>query len=304
MFPDLDADSLRRGLTPAGLAKAIRKGNRTLGTIGAGNHFLELQEIVEIHDEIGARRLGLALGDAVFMLHTDSRRLGKKLMSPPLEQARARFQLDPADRLWTLPLDHELAEGYLAAMSTACHAGFANRAIVGQMLRRNLRGVFGDDSLQIPLLYDCNHESIQAEQHGGETLWVHRHGASRALPAGMQQAEPIFNELGHPVPVPGNMGSDSFLALTAPGATQTFCSVAHGSGRVVEKDRAAEQFNEEEVTRGLHSSGVRLYRYFADNIAGQAPASFKSVHRVIEAMTAHEMIRPLARLRPRAVLKG
>jgi tRNA-splicing ligase RtcB len=301
----LEPEAIRERLTPERLAKAIRKGGGTLGTIGAGNHFLELQEIAEVLDPDAADRLGLEAGGAVFMLHTDARRLGKKLLEPVFEEAQraARAQGHPGE-LWTVPADSELGERCLAALAATCHAGFANRAAVTQLVRRSLRAVLGDPSLALPLVYDCGHETILRERHDGEWLWVHRHGASRAVPPARLDHDPLLDALGQPLPLPGAMGTDSYLAVARPGTAGTFHSVAHGAGRVLDKGEAAATYAEEQVEDEMRSRGVRLYRYGADAIGGQAPASFKNVHRVIEVMAALDMIRPVLRLRPIAVLKG
>jgi tRNA-splicing ligase RtcB len=305
VLPELAPEEIRERIGPERLAKAIRKGGGTLGTIGGGNHFLELQEVVELRDAAAAQRLGLARGDAVFMLHTDARRLGKKLLEPAFEAALGAASRwgDPGG-LWTVPVDSDEGRRCLAALAATCHAGFANRAAVTQILRRTLRAVLGAPSLEAPLLYDCGHETIQRERHDGEWLWVHRHGTSRAVPPGHLAHDPALHELGQLVPLPGSMGTDSYLALAGPGTAGSFHSVAHGAGRVLDKDRAAESYAEAQVEDEMASRGIRLYRYGADHIGGQAPASFKDVHRVLDVMAELDLIRPVARLRPIAVLKG
>jgi tRNA-splicing ligase RtcB len=304
-LPELEPEAIREGIGARALAKAIRKGGGTLGTIGGGNHFLELQEIAEILDAEAARRLGLELGSTVFMLHTDARRLGKKLLQPIFEEgereARARGD---ASGLWTLPVDSQLGRRALAALAATCHAGFANRAAVTQIVRRTLGRLLGEPTLAMPLVYDCGHETIQHECHGGEDLWVHRHGTSRAVPPPHLDHDPVLKELGQPVPLPGSMGTDSYLAVARAGAEGSFHSVAHGAGRVLEKDRAAATYGEQAVEDEMAARGIRLYRYGEDEIGGQAPASFKNVHRVLDVMAELDMIRPVVRLRPLAVLKG
>jgi tRNA-splicing ligase RtcB len=300
MMPELAPDEIRAVVT----VEAIRKGNPWLGTLGAGNHFLELQEIVEILDGHAARRLGLEKGCAVFMLHSDSRRLGKKIMKPLREEASTTRRSDSSNGLWTTSPDNGAGRRFVSGLAAASHAGFANRAALTQILRCTARQILADQSLALPLVFDCGHETIQRERHNGQWLWVHRHGASRAVPAAGFASDPVLGELGQPVPIPGSMGTDSYLGVAQPGVDATFRSVAHGAGRVMEKSRAAEQFGPLEVEDELRKRSIRLYRYGADNIAGQAPASFKDVHRVVEAMTDFALIRPVVRLRPVAVLKG
>ncbi|MCG8606441.1 RtcB family protein, partial [bacterium] len=277
MLPHLEPEMIREGLAAGDvLQTAIRKGNRSLGTIGGGNHFLELQEIVEVFDERAARLLGLEVGHSMFMLHCDSRRLGKKLLKPILEEAEASYGANGAGELWTVPVESEIGHRYLCGLAAAGHAGFANRAAVTQILRQTLWQVLGDSSIPLSLIYDCSHEAIQREKQNGDWLWVHRHGASHAMPSSSFAHDAVLAQTGQPVPIPGSMGTESYMAVALPGVTETFHSVAHGAGRVIEKDVAAEQFAIDEVTDVLQGQGIRLYRYGLDNIAGQAPVSFKS----------------------------
>jgi tRNA-splicing ligase RtcB len=284
--------------------KAIRKAATSLGTLGAGNHFLELQEIVEVLDGRAAGLLGLELGNAFVMLHSDSRRLGKKLLEPAMDEAQRAAGGDNGDPLWTVPVESDSGRRLVAAMAATVHAAMANRAAIGQIVRRTLCEVMGDTTLDLPLVFDCSHETIQPETHDGERHWVHRHGASRALPAAALGSDAALSEIGQPVPVPGSMGTDSYVAVARPGAARTFHSVAHGAGRVIEKAVARETFRTDEVEEFMHSRNVRLYRYGVDEIAGQMPSSFKDPAGVVQAMTQFGLIRPVVRLRPMAVLKG
>jgi tRNA-splicing ligase RtcB len=301
MTPHVDPDAIRDLLTDV----AVSKGQAWLGTLGAGNHFLELQQIVSVLDARVAGRLGLQVGDTVFMMHTDSRRLGKQVLKPIVEEAlHAAGNGHSPHSLWTIPADSDIGRRYVAALAAATHAGFANRAVLTRIVRQAMRAVLDDPSLELPLVYDCAHESIQREEHGGRAVWVHRHGASCARPPSALAHDPVLGDIGQPVPIPGSMGTASYIGVTARGVERTFHSVAHGAGRTMEKISAAERFDPEQIARDLATEGIRLYRYGTDTIAGQAPASFKDVHAVVEAMTAFELIRPVVRLRPIAVLKG
>jgi tRNA-splicing ligase RtcB len=301
MTPHVDPDAIRAVVT----ALAVSKGGPWLGTLGAGNHFLELQEIVDVLDEPAARSLGLQAGDVVFMMHTDSRKLGKRVLKPIFEAAASAVGNGHSPHsLWAIPADSDIGQRYVAALAAATHAGFANRAVLTRILRQAVRTVLDDPSLALPLVYDCAHESIQREEHGGQAVWVHRHGASRGLPPSAFTHDPVLRKTGQPVPIPGSMGTESYIGVTAEGVERTFHSVAHGAGRTMEKICAGEQFDPEQIERDLGTDGIRLYRYGTDNIAGQAPASFKDVRRVVDAMTTFDLIRPVVRLRPLAVLKG
>ncbi|MDZ7266759.1 MAG: RtcB family protein [candidate division KSB1 bacterium] len=288
--------------------QALKKGRRCYGTLGDGNHFLELQEIVEVLEPETARRLGLAPGQALFMLHTGSRSVGSKTMKGYLEswEEDASFMqaMTRGTPIWSMPAEAEIAQEYLRAIAAASNFGFANRIAITERLRAAVRRVLRDESLALPLLYDCAHVSIKREQWRGEALWVHRHGASRALPASRLSDHPLFRLTGQPLPIPGSMGHASFVGVALEGAGETFYSVNHGAGRVLDKPEAVAAFTEQLVTAELQNKNIRLYRYGEGNLAEQAPASFKDVSQVVAAMTALNLARPVVRLRPVAVLKG
>lgn len=285
--------------------KAIKKGLRTFCTIGDGNHFLELQEIIEVLDHDTAKLLGLSQGKAVFMLHTGSRTLGSRMMKLYLAELEEKFR--PAQNgapIWSIPADSEEGIKYARAVSAASNFGFANRIALTEKLRAAMRKTLSDDALQMPLLYDCAHVSIKFEQWNGEKLWVHRHGASSALPPSRFAGHPVFSQTGQPVPIPGSMGHHSFIGVADEKAIDTFCSVNHGAGRAMDKPDALARFTEQQVHSEMESKNIRLYRYGSDNIAEQAPSSFKDISQVIHAMSALSLARPVVRVRPVAVLKG
>lgn len=285
--------------------KVFKKAQRRFGTVGGGNHFLELQEIVDVLDREAAALLGLRKGKALFMLHTDSRGVGGSIMRAHLEEpGDGRLTSGNGSSLWSIPSDSRDGAKLARAISAASNFGFANRIAVTEKLRAAVRKVLGDGSLSMPLLYDCSHVSIKREEWQGEMLWVHRHGASRALPASQLPNHPVFSKVGQPVPIPGSMGHDSLIAVTEETAAETFYSINHGAGRLMDKPEALAVFTEEEVESEMRAKKIRLYRNGSDNIAEQAPGSFKDIAQVIEAVSALSLARPVVRLRPLAVSKG
>ncbi len=284
--------------------KAKKKGRGCFATLGDGNHFFELQEIVEVVDEEVARLLGLRKGHAMFMLHTGSRSVGSKTMKAYLEALEEKFQPKPEQPIWSMPADSEEAIKYARAVSAASNFGFANRIGLTEKMREAVRKVLRDETLRIPLLYDCSHVSIKFEEWNGEKLWIHRHGASRALPPSRLQAHPLFAKTGQPIPIPGSMGHASYIGVADETAVESFCSVNHGAGRVLDKPEAVINFTESQVETEMREKNIRLYRYGSDNIAEQAPSSFKDISTVIKAMSALSLARPVVKLRPIAVLKG
>ncbi|MEK7729027.1 MAG: RtcB family protein [candidate division KSB1 bacterium] len=285
--------------------KTIKKARRSFGTLGDGNHFLELQEVVEVLEPELAQRLGLRLGQAMFMLHTGSRSVGSKMMKGFLEEHEERFLAENnGAAIWSMPSASSIAKSYARAVAAASNFGFANRIAITAQVRAAVRKVLREASLRLPLLYDCAHVSIKLEEWRGEKLWIHRHGASRALPPSLCGEHPVFAHTGQPVPIPGSMGHASFIGVADEGASESFCSVNHGAGRVLDKPEAEAQFTAAEVEAEMRAKNIRLYRYGSDNIAEQAPSSFKDISQVIRAMQALRLAKPVVRLRPVAVLKG
>jgi len=296
----LDAKTVRASLP----RKPIGKYRSSVGSLGAGNHFLEMQEIVEICDPVAAERLGLQLGQAMFMMHSDSRKLGKRILAPVHEEAEEAYRPQGTNELFGIPVDTDIGQRYLGALTAATNAGFANRAAITHIVRQTMQDVLGDPNLEIRLVGDSAHETILPEEHNGRTVWVHRHGANLVLPPSDEVRDPELADLGEPVPLAGCPGMDSYLCLPLPGVGQTFNSSPHGAGRVMSKAEAAETFVPEEVEEDIRGRGVRLYRYHTDNIAGQSPVSFKDVASVMDTMVDLDVLRPVVRLRPIAVLKG
>lgn len=297
------------GLSPEAIRaalprKALRKYRGSVGALGAGNHFLELQEVVEILDEEAAKRLGLQLGQAMFMMHSDSRKLGKGLLKPIHEEAERAYRPEGSNELFSIPVDSDIGQRYLACLTATMHTGFANRAAITNIVRNTMAEVLGDSTFRLGLVTDSGHETIQPEVHHGRRVWVHRHGASHALPPGPNIVDPALRDLGQPVPLAGCLGMDSYVVLGRPGIANTFHSAPHGAGRVLGKVEAGEKYDQAEVEADVRGRGVRLYRYGTDNIAGQAPWSFKNVAQVVDSMSSMDLLRPVVRLRPLAALKG
>jgi tRNA-splicing ligase RtcB len=288
--------------------KILKKARRAFGTLGDGNHFLELQEIVEVLDRETAQSLGLFEGKALFMLHTGSRSVGSKTMKAYLEELEDELFFPRLAKhhssIWSMPAESEAGIRFARAVAAASNFGFANRMAITEKLRAAVCKVLHDETLQLPLLYDCAHVSIQPEPWNGEELWVHRHGASRALPPSKMRSHPIFSKTGQPVPIPGSMGHASYIGVAEESVVEAFYSVNHGAGRVLDKPEALAQFTDRAVEQEMRDKNIRLYRYGSDHIAEQAPSAFKDISQVIRAMAELSLARPVVRLRPVAVLKG
>ena len=284
--------------------KSLRKGRKVLGTIGDGNHFLELQEITGILNEEIAAKLGLKKGQVFFMLHTGSRAVGSKMMKGFLKENEDRLKNGSNTPIWTLDANSAEGQNYARAVAAVSNFGFANRIAITEKLRAAVRKTLHDQNLPMPLLYDCAHVSIKPARIEGDKVWVHRHGASSALPASEMQSHPVFSSTGQPLPIPGSMGHASYVGVVDEGARQAFFSVNHGAGRVMDKPEAGTAFTESQVESELQNKNIRLYRYHSDNIAEQAPGSFKDISQIINAMQQLRLAKPVVKLQPIAVLKG
>ena len=175
---------------------------------------------------------------------------------------------------------------------------------ITEALRNAVRTTFAAPDLKLPLLFDCSHVTIQEEEHGGETLWVHRHGANAAMPPSRCAGHPVFGRTGQPIPIPGSMGSDSYIGVGVEGNAATYCSANHGAGRVLDKPQAALQFSTAGVEAEMAARHIRLYRGGTMDIAEQAPGSFKDIRAVVDVMQRLQIAQPVVRVRPLATLKG
>jgi tRNA-splicing ligase RtcB len=288
--------------------RVVKKGRRRYCSLGGGNHFLELQEIVEVLDRGIAGQLGLAQGNGVFMLHTCGRGVASKMMAsylPALEERfRPRTGKHAGSPFWSVPADSTEGVRFTRAVAAVSNFGYANRIAITEQVRLAVRDVLQDPSLELPLLYDCSHVSIKPEQWNGDRLWVHRHGASQALPPSCLSNHPVYSKTGQPIPIPGSMGHSSFIVVADEGARGAFYSINHGAGRVLDKPDAVVHFSEAQVLEEMRYKNIRLYRNGVDNIVEQAPGSFKDVSTVSQAVSALSLGKPVVRLRPVAVLKG
>jgi tRNA-splicing ligase RtcB (3'-phosphate/5'-hydroxy nucleic acid ligase) len=328
---DIDPDAILATLPDV----AIKKARRAFGTLGAGNHFLEAQEIVEILDAEKAARLGLEKGRVLFMMHTGSGAVGGLAMRyysthGRLESRRerlafdfdklrfhlrhARFAWQDALQIWnylaahrqffTIPADSHQGRRFIDALYAASNFGFVNRMAITEALRNAVRTTFAAPELKLPLLFDCSHVTIQQEEHAGERVWVHRHGANVALPPSRCAGHPVFASTGQPIPIPGSMGSDSYIGVGVEGNAATYCSANHGAGRVLDKPQAMAQFSARSVEAEMAARHIRLYRGGTMDIAEQAPGSFKDIRAVVDVMQRLSIAQPVVRVRPLATLKG
>lgn len=296
-------------------ARALERGRDQLGTLGSGNHFLELQAVDELYDEAAARAFGLFKGQFVVMVHTGSRGLGYQVCTDALKvmpKAMQRAQISLPDRqLACAPLGSQEGKDYLSAMAAAANFARANRQAITHKVRAACREALGlsGAELGMSVLYDVSHNLAKYERHtvdGVERrLCVHRKGATRAFPAGHEDVPEAYRAVGQPVLVPGTMGTASYVLVGTPRAmTETFGSVCHGAGRVMSRTEAARRVRPEELRRRLKEAGITARTDSWKGFAEEAPEAYKDVSEVVEVCESAGLSRKVARLKPFGVLKG
>ncbi len=202
--------------------------------------------------------------------------------------------------------DAQSEEGvaYLTSTYSAIDYGYANRAYMASIIRDSLKHAFKDDSAEVNILYDGNHDALQKEVVDGVEFYAHRNGASRALPAGYFKDHPVFSQTGQPILLPSSLGSPSFLCAVTKGCKDSYYSSCHGTGRIVDRGQARQLFTAKDIFEDMKSKNVRIYDYGKGNASEEAPGAFKDVEKILESVIKHGIAEPVARLKPLASLKG
>jgi len=293
-------------------ARAKERGLPQLGTLGSGNHFLEVQYVESLHDHGAARAMGLETGQVVLSIHCGSRGLGHQVCTDYLAQmgaAMRRYGISLPDRqLACVPIQSEEGQAYLGAMRAAANFAWANRQAILHFVRGAVRKVFGE-SVRVDLVYDVCHNIAKRERHKwGERKWdvlVHRKGATRAFPAGHRQIPAAYKNIGQPVLAPGSMGTASWILAGEEGALrESFGSVCHGAGRLLSRTAARKGRDVRGVLKSLEDAGVYARSETRDGILEEIPEAYKNVDEVIEVVHKAGLARKVARLRPMGVIKG
>jgi tRNA-splicing ligase RtcB len=301
------------GADPAHVsARAKERGLPQLGTVGSGNHFLEIQYVESIHDAEAARVLNIAEGQVVVSVHCGSRGLGHQVCTDYLAQmgaAMKRYNISLPDRqLACVPIASPEGQAYLSAMRAAANFAWANRQVILHFLRGSLRQLFGQ-KLQASLVYDVCHNIAKRERHVVEgrkrDVLVHRKGATRAFPPGHREIPAAYRSIGQPVLIPGSMGTASWILVGAEGSMEeSFGSVCHGAGRLMSRTAARKGRDVREVLSKLEQAGVFARSETRDGILEEVPEAYKNVDEVIEVVHQAGLARKVARLRPMGVIKG
>jgi tRNA-splicing ligase RtcB len=297
--------------------KAKARGRDQLGTLGSGNHFLEIQVVDKIFDEKAAKTFGIEReGQVVVMIHTGSRGFGHQVATDYLlimERNMRRWGLNLPDReLAAAPLKDKVAEDYIKAMASAANFAWTNRHIIMHWVREAFKKVFGSiEKVGLELVYDVAHNIAKLEEHVVDDkgtvrkVWVHRKGATRAFPPGRPEIPAKYREIGQPVLIPGSMGTASWILVGTPEAMKlTFGTAPHGAGRVLSREAAIRMYPPHKVQEEMAKRGIIVRSAETEVISEEAPWAYKDVDRVVE--TAHQVgfARKVVRQRPIGVVKG
>jgi tRNA-splicing ligase RtcB len=302
---------MQGALPDAVSAKARQRQRAEMGTLGSGNHYLEIQEVAEIFDPDIARRYGLHEGDAVVSIHCGSRGLGHQIGTEFLREmaaAAAGFGIALPDReLACAPIRSPLGERYLGAMRAAINCALANRQIITHLVRATFFRVL--PRARLPLLYDVSHNTCKLEHHvidgTPRPLYVHRKGATRAFGPGHPELPEGLRAVGQPVLIGGSMGTASYvLAGTAEGERASFSSACHGAGRAMSRHAATRQWSGRALIDELKERGILVRSPSLRGVAEEAPGAYKEISAVIEASHTAGLARKVARLVPHVVIKG
>jgi tRNA-splicing ligase RtcB len=304
------------GADPSALSpRAKQRGGPQLGTLGSGNHFIEIQEVEEIYDAEAARAFGLFEGQLAVSIHSGSRGLGHQVCGDYVKELQAavrKYNIQLPDRqLVCAPLSSPEGRRYFGAMVSAANYAWANRQCMAHLARRSFEEVLAGKvrSFDLHTVYDVAHNIAKIEDHvvGGKKtkLIVHRKGATRAFGPGHREVAPVYRDVGQPVLVPGDMGTASYVLVgTDDAMEETFGSSCHGAGRTMSRTAAKKKIHGGTLRRELEERGIQVRAGSLAGLAEEAPDAYKDIDAVIEVVHGAGLARKVARLRPLAVMKG
>ncbi len=294
---------------------AYRRGRPQLGTVGSGNHFIEIQEVQEVYDADTSKKFGLFKGQLVIMLHMGSRGLGHQVASDYIRAfnnyvSKNNIKL-PDRELVYAPVGSREGMDYIKAMNCAVNYAFANRQMLTHWVREAMGIVFKEDpeDLGMHVLYDVCHNIAKREEHMLEEgkrgyVWVHRKGATRAMPAGRSEVPATYREVGQPVLIPGSMGTASYVLVGTDESAESFHSVCHGAGRTMSRHAAIRQYPPGKVRENLNSKGIYVKTTGREIISEEAPGAYKNIDDVIGSVRGAGLAKPVVRMIPHGVIKG
>jgi tRNA-splicing ligase RtcB len=316
---DLERTEERGRLEGADAAKVSQRakdrGKDQVGTLGSGNHFLEVDVVGEIFDETAAERMGLFPGQITVQIHCGSRGFGHQICTDYVkrfQKAINQYGITLPDReLVCAPLSSPEGQDYLAAMKAAANYAFVNRQVLAYHVRRSFEQVLAGKvkNHQVYQIYDIAHNMAKVERHQVDgrqvKLCVHRKGATRAFGPGSEVLPDVYRDIGQPVLVPGSMGTASWVLVGTEGSMErTFGSTCHGAGRTMSRSKAKKTVWGEDLREELEAGGIHVRAGSMAGLAEEAPTAYKDVDRVVEVVHGAGIAKKVARLQPLAVIKG
>jgi tRNA-splicing ligase RtcB len=301
------------GADPSAVSeRAFKRGMPQVGTLGSGNHFLEIQVVDEIYRADVAQFFGLKAGTVCFSVHSGSRGFGYQICDDslkPMIEASRKYGIQLPDRqLCCAPLSSPEAKRYLAAMACAANYAWVNRQVMTAIARRVFARTLGvsEESLEAQLIYDVCHNIAKFEEHGGRRVCVHRKGATRAFGPGHPLLPAAYRALGQPTFIPGDMGRASFLLVGREGSMrETFGSTCHGAGRAHSRTAMKRMMQGRDLFREMEEKrGVIVMAHGRDSVAEEMPEAYKDAALVVDVMEKAGVSDKVARLRPIGCVKG
>ncbi len=311
-----EASGTLEGAEPGAVSeRALERGANQCGSLGSGNHFLELQVVDWVLDDEAAAAMGLAKGKVCVMIHSGSRGLGYQVCDDALRNLRGvpeRYGIElPDPQLACAPIDSPEGRHYLGTMRAAGNFAWCNRQLLMWQAREVFAEFFGTpwDALGMELVYDVAHNIAKFEEHdvGGEKkhLWVHRKGATRAFPPEHPEIPEAYRKVGQPVLIPGDMGTASWVLVGQPGSMErTFGTTCHGAGRAMSRHAAVKAAKGRRIDRELAAEGVIARARSWKGLAEEQPAAYKDVDMVVDVVDRAGLSRKVAKMRPIGVIKG
>ncbi len=302
------------GADPAAVSvHAKQRQLKQVGTLGSGNHYLEVQYVDRVYDEEAARTFGLAKGGIVVSIHTGSRALGHQIGTDylkVLKRASEKYHIPIREaELVAAPIESPEGKQYISAVQAGINCAFANRQAIGGLVRRVLKRVFSLRDKDIRTMYEVGHNNLKFEEHEvdgvGKKLLVHRKGATRAFGAGRREVPEKYRKIGQPVIVGGTMGTASYILIgTERGMSDTFGSAVHGAGRRKSRKQALREYRGENIIDDLGDRGILVKVHSRKGAAEEAPGAYKDVDDVVAIMEGAGVNSRVVRLKPLICIKG
>ena len=290
--------------------KARSRGRAQLGTLGSGNHFIEVQYVDEIYDEGVAKAFGINnVGQVVVLIHSGSRGLGHQVCSDYIRLMEDSQNLDLPDKsLINAPFQSSLGQDYFKAMCSAANFAWTNRHVMAHQVREAFKEVFNKD-VKLNIVYDVAHNIAKVEEHviGGikKKVLVHRKGATRAFPKGHSDLPEKYKDVGQPVFIPGSMGTSSYVLVGSENSLiESFGSTAHGAGRMLSRFAAKKKWSGSEVKDNLKKRNILVKASSLNGISEEAPEAYKDVDEVVKISNSAGIAKLVARVKPLGVIKG